>query len=377
MTVIDTLRNATRDELMSVLNDQHAAKFDIVVPANQLQYRQGRLVLAGLGEVEMTMDGVTAHDIELESTEHFERQAATRLGIPQGFWAKHRPEHIGQLDEMVNYWLAQQDRNVMVRSFRSGNGGTARALVSDRYLIVDHLDFMVAVRKGIEASGYTVQVDDLNLSDTKMRVDFVCPDVTAVAGDLLRGYTSPFSGNTGNDNPIVMAGFRATNSEVGAGRFRLDPWAKFLVCDNGMTITKFAQDLAITRTHRGAQQLEGAVAASARTQAKTLELLTEQVRDSVEAFLNPEWFQGKVTEIEAKGTTPIEPGQVMQVITTVANRLNYTDDERDLILTDFIAGGQATTGGVMQAVTATAQRLLDPERAAHLQETALDALLLA
>lgn len=374
--VIDTLRNASRDELQAVLTDQHAAKHDLIVPANQLQYRSGRLILAGQGSVEMSLDGVTRHDVVLEPTDHFEKQLATRLGIPQAFYAKHRPHHVGQLDGMVNYWLAQQDRNVMVRSFRQGDTGSARAIVSDRYLIIDHFDFMGAVRKGIEASGRSVVMDELNLTDTKLRVDFVCPDVTAVAGDLLKGYTSPFSGNTGDENPIVQAGFRVTNSEVGAGRFRCDPWAKFLVCDNGMTITKFASDLSISRTHRGAQLLEGAVQMSGQTMLKSLELLAEQVRDSVQAFLDPTWFGAKIAEIEAKAVRPIEPGKVMEVVATVSNRLHFTADETDLVFADFIAGGQLTNGGVMQAITATAQRLGDPERAAHLQENAIEALAL-
>lgn len=377
MTVIDTLRHATAAELEQVLTDQHAAKYDVIVPANQLQYRDGQLILAGRGEVELTPDGVTANDVVLNPTDHFERQLATRLGIPQAFYAKHRPEHVGQLDQMVNYWLATQERNVMVRTFRQGDGGTARAVVSDRYLIIDHLDFLVAVRKGIEAAGRTVRIDDMNLTDAKLRLDFVCPDVTAVAGDLLKGYTSPFSGNTGDENPVVVAGFRATNSEVGSGKFRLDPWAKFLVCDNGMTITKFARDLSISRTHRGAQLLEGAVAPSAGTLTKSMELLVEQVRDSVQAFLDPAWFQGTIGRIEEKAQKPIEPGQVIEAITAVSNRLHFTDAERDSVFSDFIAGGQLTNGGVMQAITATAQRLVDPERAAHLQENALEALALA
>ena len=43
-------------------------------------------------------------------------------------------------------------------------------------------------------------------------------------------------------------------------------------------------------------------------------------------------------------------------------------------MTFFIQSGDATAGGVMNAVTATAQVLTDPDRANELEDVALDVL---
>ncbi|MGW1527891.1 hypothetical protein [Streptomyces sp. NPDC002159] len=45
-----------------------------------------------------------------------------------------------------------------------------------------------------------------------------------------------------------------------------------------------------------------------------------------------------------------------------------------MILAHFIRGGQMTAGGVMQAVTSTAQTLTDADHAAALEALALPAL---
>lgn len=57
------------------------------------------------------------------------------------------------------------------------------------------------------------------------------------AGRLLAGYTSPFSGAKGADNPVVFAGMVVSNSETGHGSFSITPRIVAQVCDNGMTIT--------------------------------------------------------------------------------------------------------------------------------------------
>ncbi|MBJ6628722.1 DUF932 domain-containing protein, partial [Streptomyces sp. I4(2020)] len=47
---------------------------------------------------------------------------------------------------------------------------------------------------------------------------------------------------------------------------------------------------------------------------------------------------------------------------------------KDMILSHFVRGGQMTAGGVMQAVTSTAQTLTDADQAAALEALALPAL---
>lgn len=64
----------------------------------------------------------------------------------------------------------------------------------------------------------------------------------------------------------------------------------------------------------------------------------------------------------------------VETLERVGKQLGFSKAEQDLILADFIAGGQSTAGGFMQAVTSVAQRVEDPDRAAEFEDVALDVL---
>ncbi len=55
-----------------------------------------------------------------------------------------------------------------------------------------------------------------------------------LAPALLAGYTSPFTDGKGADNPVVFAGFAATNSETGCGACTITPRPVAQVCANGL-----------------------------------------------------------------------------------------------------------------------------------------------
>jgi len=54
--------------------------------------------------------------------------------------------------------------------------------------------------------------------------------------------------------------------------------------------------------------------------------------------------------------------------------LGFTDDETRSVLDLFIAGGQPTAGGIMQAVSAYAQTVEDPDRAYDIEDKAVTAM---
>src|SRR5690606_41422270 len=101
-------------------------------------------------------------------------------------------------------------------------------------------------------------------ADRRMYVRVIAPEVRALAPTLLRGYTSPFTGEKGADNPTVFAGFVLSNSEVGNGAYTITPRIVVQVCSNGMTITK---DL-VRAVHLGGRLEEGTVRWSAETEER-------------------------------------------------------------------------------------------------------------
>ena len=189
----------------------------------------------------------------------------------------------------------------------------------------------------------------------------------ALAPTLLDGYRSPFTGETGADNPTVFAGFVLSNSETGWGSFSLTPEITVKICDNGMTMTKDV----LRKVHLGTKMDEGVIRWSEDTMEKNLALVTAQARDAVATFLDKDYVEAKVRELEAKSGKPVE---TVDKVKAVTKRLRFTDEETDGILGMFIKGGQTTAGGVLQAVTAYTQTVEDADRAFNLNAEAVKVL---
>lgn len=366
-----TLRNATMQDLATVLKDQHARKWDVVAPAARIHAEDGDLILTGAGQ-EITLDGVTSIDVRLRPTSVADEGIAEKLGIPTGYVRRMRREHVGLWDANINGWLGQDPaRQYLVRGFTGdpGEPGVARAFLSDSYRFLDHVDVVAAIHKGIRESGANVQVASCDLTDRGMYVKVLAPEVTTYARGLLRGYRSPFTGQTGDDNPTVFAGLVFRNSETGDGAFSVAPQITVQVCSNGLTITKDA----VRRVHLGSRLDEGVIRWSEETQERTLSLVESQTADAVRTFLDVAYMERVVADLEGRAETPIE-GPVDKAIRVIGKRLAFGEEVTEGILDHFIRGGQFTAGGVMQAVTSHAQTIPDADTAYRVEESALRAL---
>lgn len=375
MTQLETTaRNATLNDVVEILKRQADARYDVVTPASLLRYEGPDLVITGSADMPvLTESGVDMADVRLRPTQIFDDQMAGRLEIPVKYFRRMRESAAGLLTENVNHWLARDNRTLLVRGFRvegDDGPGIARAVLSDRFGgAADHLDSLTAMFAGVAAAGIDVEVAAANLSEKALRVRVRAPQIGVLAPELLRGYRSPFSGKVADENPLVFAGFQFDNSETGHGAYSLAPVIEVEICGNGMTMTKEAY----RKVHLGSRLEAGKIAWSHETHQAHLELIKNETKDTVTRFLDIEWLQSKVDEITGKAQTEVtNPTKAIEV---VSKQLGYTEAEQALILSDFIKGGQTTSGGIAQAITATAQRLDDPDRAAHLEGSALDAML--
>lgn len=392
-----TTRNADLGDLVELLKDQHARKVDMVVPASKVRSDEGVLVVAGADPV-ITADGVTEGDGRYVPTTVCDDGMAQKLGVPPSYLKRLRAERPDLFDANVNGWLHGRkpkmakkasvynegdwqakyeevrpgipgdDRSFLLRAFRGDDGdGVARAFLSDRYAMMDNLDALTAALDGVRQSGAEVEITGADLSDKKMYVRVNAPSVMAYAPELLKDYRSPFTGQTGADNPVVSAGFVISNSEVGAGAFSIVPRITILVCKNGMTMSKDA----LRAVHLGGKMDEGVIRWSEDTERKTLELITAKARDAVTTFLDVEYMQSVVDSLQDQN------GPVGKVdhVQTIGKRLNFDQTTIDGVLDQFIRGGDMTRFGVVQAITAHAQTVDDADLAYDLEANALNALL--
>ena len=220
-------------------------------------------------------------------------------------------------------------------------------------------------------AGVEVQIDGADLSDHRMSLRLTCPEVSEYAEDLLGGYRSPFTGETGADNPTVFAGLVVKNSETGGGAFTIVPRLVVQVCSNGLQITKDA----MRAIHLGGKLDEGVIEWSDETQRHELELVTSKTRDAVSTFLDVGYMRAKIAGLrELAGIEVVHP---LDTIERVARKTGWTADEEASILGHFIRGGQTTALGVAQAVTSYAQTVDATDRQDELESSAIVAAELA
>lgn len=399
-----TTRNATLADLAELLQEQQARKLDVVAQATQVRAVNGRIVLAGT-EAEMTEEGVTATDGTFGPTAVCDEGLADKLRIPVAYLKRLREARPDLYDANVNGWLhgawgaptseygdvartVEPDaRKFMVRTFRgdAGDQGIARAFLSDTYRIVDNFDVLTATLEGVRDAGVEVNVVGCDLTERRMHVRVACPQVTALAPALLEGYRSPFDagvaragestvnlgGGGGQELPVVFAGFHVSNSEVGGGAFQIVPRIVVRVCSNGMTVTRDA----MRAVHLGGRLEEGVIRWSADTQRRSLDLVTAQARDAVATFLDSDYLDMVVGKIEEQAGHRLDaPAEAVEVI---GRQLKFSEERTKGILDHFICGGQATAGGVLNAVTSYAQVIPDADEAAEVEGHGLRVLELA
>jgi hypothetical protein len=429
MTVRTETRNATLEDLAGLLRDQHGRKIDVVAPASAIESKGGLIHVAGT-EAVLDEDGVTQADGVYRATDIFDEGVADKMGIPLPYVRKIHAARPDLYDANLNGWLHGQvrvtatqpgdptvhpslfqrpirtkalqtveadGRSFLLRLFRGdepGSEGIARALLSDRYSMIDNLDVLTAALQGIQDAGVDVEIDGCDLTDRKMYVRVIAPQVQAMAPLLMRGYRNPFADPTveraqnagwdmdaarraarqeglgfeDGDEPIVFAGFVLSNSEVGDGAFSITPRLVIKVCRNGLTITRDA----VRAVHLGGRMDEGLIQWSDDTQRKSVALVQARARDAVKAFCDAEFVQRIVDAVEDKAQARLtDPAAQIRL---VGKRLSFDQATVDGVLDHFIRGGQMDAGGVLQAVTSYAQTIGNADKAMDVEAQALKAL---
>lgn len=382
-----TLRNSDLRTLVQVLKDQHAAKVDLVVPTNSIRLDAGRLIIDGQ-ELILDDTGVTDPNGAYTTTHVVDQNLADLFGIPVRYIRRMRAEKIGLLDINVNEWAADATGKSLLRIIQGSNVedptsmGYVRAILSDRYGFRDHLDTVMSVLQGLRE--VTVVGDDgvekrldasnvtgIDLSDERIYLSVDVPEIKIHAQDLVKNYH--FYDQDSKDNPFMSAGLVFTNSEVGRGAFQILPRAVVQVCKNGMR-----RDVdGFRKVHLGGRLQEGSINWSVETQDAANEFVKAQVKDAVKSFLSEGYLTNLRDDLLKDAGVEIPGSNAKETVELVGKKLQYSAAEQDMILDDFMANGQLTSGGILHAVTSATQRIENPDRAFEFEGTAVQAMQLA
>lgn len=373
-----TLRNTSLGKMFAKLQDQHARKLDLVVPSSQIDMTGGRLGINELdaellGGEDALLDllgnaGITgSRAVSLATGQNAENQISGKLKIPRRYYRYLKDEHTDLLDFNVSKLFERADKNYFIRAFRptKENDGYARALLSDQFKVIDHLDVLGTTLEVIKDMGVEIEVGRCNLTPDNMYMEIISKAVVEHADDLLENYRSPRRDNRDGDNR-VFAGFIISNSETGQGRYRVQPRAMVSKCSNGII---FKAD-ALAATHLGSK-MESGIQFAADTMATEVKLVQKQTRDAVRTFLSPEYLGKKIGQLRGFNKPLDKP---MDAINNVCKSLNFSEERVQDVVAYFVQGGQDSAIGVANALTFYAQQVEEPELQYEVEEQVVDLL---
>jgi hypothetical protein len=373
-------RQTTLAELVTELKDQNLQKKDFVVPANLLSMENGELIVNNYNNNDSLSKLLNEVGVKSESSDKLilgclpilHQNLSDKLDIPRKYYNRIQGlTDTSLIDSNVSYWLKNMKGNIFLRTFvnKDKNEGFARAILSDRYNVIDNFDVLFATLEAVKASGLNLKIEDngCDLTESKMYIRFVAPDVEINAPELLKNYKSP-KGNGGVGDGIIT-GFVITNSELGQGSFSISPRAVVLKCQNGMV---FKND-AFGKVHLGSKMEQfSQIDWSEETKRKNYELIMAQVKDAVKQFTSEDFLRKKISELneysEVELTHPIE------TVKNVSRFLNITEEKEKNILDFFMRGGDFTAMGVSQALTFYAHETKDADEAHDLESVAVEIL---
>lgn len=347
-------------ELVTRLQEDKAAQRDFVVSGSAIKMLDGDMVLSkipgGIDDI-LESTGIQSDGTPFMSTETLHNQVGEKLTIPKRYYDKMLREATGLLDTNVNHWLRDRGNDkFLLRTFMYDDGrNIGRAFLSDSFKIMDNIDVLAAAIESIKSSEFAskIKIDSCSITEKKMYVRFVAPEIELLAPELLEKYRVPGQGNNGKTG--IATGFILTNSETGHGRFSISPRAVIAACKNGMIF----KDDAFNRTHLGAKMDEGSVKYSGETMQKNMELIVSQVRDAVNTFLSPDYLGKKVEAMRV--AAGYKPQDAIVAIENTCNTFGISEEHRKNILNYFIEGGDNSVFGVSQAITFAAHKDMQAE----------------
>ena len=322
-------------------------------------------------------------------------QLSDKLGVDLRYYRRMQAEAPELLTTNVNHWLqANQEKNYLVRTL----DGDVRSFLSDRYRIMDSYDLAFPTMEIINEVGATVT--QMDLSEEKFYMRALHPeweerierhkteDMQAARDYVKQEYgtahpterqLNPFERlqqqastqtqptglsrygiptNLNSDWGRMVPGIVVSTSEVGRGGLSVEPFIYHIICANGLI-----GDTKMMKIHLGAQQERGYL--SNETKSLQDELLWAEVQDLVRATFDRDQFKEMVAELSGLATKQL--AEPIEAVDAVVKHTKMTEERKQQILNQLISGGDSSVFGLIEAVTAVARDLDDPDETAEMQ----------
>lgn len=245
------------------------------------------------------------------------RQICEITEIPIRYFEKIEKSHKELLSNSVNTLIQYENKNYLIRTIVDDNKNVIRAILSDRYKIINNLDVLEAINsvlKDIEHNA-DVQIDEDYLY---CKIDFESNILTI--GEL-------------EATPSLLV----VNSEVGDGAFKIIPR---VTIDKNLSFS--INNVAIRKTHLGATKTKGVV------DEELCEDLKNKITESINTYVNSELFIEESDELAKRLFRNI--ADVFKSFEKIVKDLNFTEDEKKISVAYFLQTPKKTAFDIIQAV---------------------------
>lgn len=345
IVVVDQPQENPLVSLVKTLDAQKKAKEDYVVPADHITYNGTTGMLEVLGD-ESKIE-------QYKVSDHTHHMVGDKLEIPRGYYKRMQTAYPELLSENINGWLSRKEKTkYLLRTFNyEGQDKLVRAMLSDRYNILDNYDVLVAALEAIKNTGVKVEIVKAEITDMRMYLHVVAPEIHVEATNLLDGYLA--NRDTAKTGRGIISGMVLSNSEIGMGTFEISARAQILQCKNGL----HDRNARFRKVHLGGRLEEG-IQWSQNTKNKNYELIISQVTDSVKVYLSQDYL-GKLTD-KLQEYKEVKIEHPTGVIERINNELQIGEEHKNSVLRYFLQDGDESALGMLNAYTRHTQKM-DPD----------------
>lgn len=340
-------KGMTLEALGLMLAEQEATKQDYLVDPNRLQMESG-----GFPPVLRVLDQAGQDCMEpLELNETAHRQLGGYLRIPASYYSRMLSEDPELLAYNVNRWLREVQETKLMRTM----GGTVRALLSNRYWCVDHLELLRVMGPMFDLfPGLTVR--SCGLTESRMYVEVINQRIQQ---DVVPGDT-------------VQYGLIITNSEVGMGAISIQPLIYRLVCSNGMVISERFGSGA-RRIHKGkVLQLSGPIRSYEAPGLDSQKQTVSDIKKTLTEAIQGAKFEIFLDQMRKATVAAIETENLTALLKEVGTAVGLREAEQGGVLQHLLADHDMTQYGLANAVTRYAQDVANYDRATELEAAGYD-----
>ncbi len=309
---------------------------DVVVPTKDLMavVEQGRILLEApdLGRLPVTRWG---HE-----------QLAEKTGIPMRYYDQMNAAGLADLAAAnVNAWLQKKDEDGKDRLLLRAADGHVRAVLSGHYRMLDNYDLAILTLE--RAKEHEAVVQQCALTDQRMYVKLMVPKFKEYLEFTKEEKAAHTWHEAGKDE--VIPGLVVSNSEVGAGAFRVEPFLFRKACSNGLILED-----KLYQIHMGREMDIGVQIFSDETRRLEDRALWSKVRDVIDSTFNPVVLKALVDKLRESRGQLIPEAQVTKAVDVIAKDFSMSKDKRDSLLAYFSKEGNSVFG-LVNGITRLAQ----------------------